>query len=387
MKQPNGTTSEVTQTIDTWSFGCVLSVAATWVVLGFQGVRQYEKLRRLSPANKKGNKTYERFHNGTDVLPEIKKWHNYLRGHLRPSDTATSMVLDVIEHNMLQTETYNRLDLKSLCKRLGKIIKDAKEEVSNLDIHTKTTDDLVLKALLNLEEEAQELSLRPKTTPLGKMSKGGDGSCPPLSEDHDSLPLRKDAAIRSTPLGQTTFRKEILENELHGKSFTGGKDVQPQIGGHQGEMTDSPIDALPMGSANFVRDDSPWNHSVTSDEHHDQTSTPDREKGFNTSLSFAASTSRTGITPPLSYGSKHASSCGMFTSNRHETSSYYSQEGSLSPLTPSDQYGRMEPESPLVPQREQIRCTPCPPIFYLKHTETKCQTYQPQSTAILEMRS
>ncbi|KAF2174412.1 hypothetical protein K469DRAFT_234011 [Zopfia rhizophila CBS 207.26] len=32
------------QTIDIWSFSCVLSVAATWVVLGFHGIWQYTKL-------------------------------------------------------------------------------------------------------------------------------------------------------------------------------------------------------------------------------------------------------------------------------------------------------------------------------------------------------
>jgi hypothetical protein len=230
MMRPNGTTSEVTQSIDTWSFGCVLSVAATWVVLGFQGVRQYETLRRLSPTN---HNTNDRFHDGVNVLPEVTKWHNYLRGHLRQSDTATSLVLDLIEYKMLRTETNDRIGMKALCKRLEKLIRDAKEDITNLETHTKNTDSLVLKALLNLETEAQALSSLPKKTPLRRRSKGAYDSLMPSSSEQESA---KDAAIRSIPLGQTTFRKEILESELQGKSF---------IQGHKGEFTDSPVDTHP----------------------------------------------------------------------------------------------------------------------------------------------
>jgi hypothetical protein len=186
------------------------------VVLGFQGVRQYETLRRLSPANQK---TYDRFHNGFDVLPEVKKWHNYLRGHLRQSDTATSMLLDLIEHKMLQTETDNRIDMRKLCKELKKLIKDAKEEANGLETHTRITDSLVLQALLALEKEAQALSSEPKTNPLLRRSKGADASNKPQIGAQEASSLRKDAAIRSTPLGQTTFRKEILERKVFHASF------------------------------------------------------------------------------------------------------------------------------------------------------------------------
>ncbi|KAF2679078.1 hypothetical protein K458DRAFT_315328, partial [Lentithecium fluviatile CBS 122367] len=35
----------VHQTIDTWSLGCVFSMAATWVILGYSGVCQYQLVR------------------------------------------------------------------------------------------------------------------------------------------------------------------------------------------------------------------------------------------------------------------------------------------------------------------------------------------------------
>jgi hypothetical protein len=304
MKQPNGTTSEVTQTIDTWSFGCVLSVAATWVVLGFQGVRQYATLRKLSSANFKDGKVYDRFHNGTDVLPEVKKWHNYLRGHLRSSDTATASVLELIEHSMLQTETCNRLSMRDLCKRLDKLIKDAKDDIGSLEIHTQNTDALVLQALLKLEKEARELSSRPKTTPLRRWSNGEDGALATKTAQPESRSLLKEAAIRSIPPGQTAFREELLETELEGKSFTGGKHEGPYTGDHKGELTESPVDAHSMDLP-YTRQESPLN-KVSSNGHHDEhiatthPATPTHQGGLNSSQSSSTGNYPAGLTPPLS---------------------------------------------------------------------------------------
>src|SRR5436190_15235802 len=36
----------VSQRVDTWSLGCVFSLAATWVVLGYGGIHQFERLRK-----------------------------------------------------------------------------------------------------------------------------------------------------------------------------------------------------------------------------------------------------------------------------------------------------------------------------------------------------
>src|SRR4051794_17382691 len=114
MKQPDGTLSGVSKSIDAWSFGCVLSVAATWIVLGFQGLRQYERLRQLSPANNTSSHPLDRFHNGIQVLPEVGKWHDYLRGHLRSSDTTTELVLELVETRLLQADPATRYNMKKL---------------------------------------------------------------------------------------------------------------------------------------------------------------------------------------------------------------------------------------------------------------------------------
>jgi hypothetical protein len=338
--------SEVTQSIDTWSFGCVLSVAATWVVLGFQGVRQYETLRRLSSANKNTN---DRFHNGVDVLPEVKKWHNYLRGHLRQSDTATPLVLDLIEHDMLQTETNNRLGMKTLCTRLDKLIKHANEDAANLENHTKTTDALVLKALLTLEEEAQALSSKPKTTPLRRRSKDGDGSDKPNSSEQDAALLPKDAAIRSTPLGQTTFRKEILENELQERAFVDTQHGPSHVPGHGGEFTESPIDSHPEELPQPEHGISHHLRPITGNQHHRR----DKDKRSVTSSNVerhdvswpSNGMPAAGPVQPLSDNPNQALDGASQTPSRDTTLLSYDTSSSASPPVQTDMLFKTPPES------------------------------------------
>ena len=244
MQRPDGTLSGVTQSIDTWSFGCVLSVAATWVVLGFQGIRQYQQLRQLSPTNTRNGVVYDRFHDGIDVLPEIKKWHDYLRGHIRVSDTMTPMVLDLIERSMLQTNTRSRMNFVKLCEKLQGLIRLAKEMIKGLDNFSTETDEVVLKALLKIEEEAQsQKSSEPKTTPIQQQAVLTTDVPRENPRRRASMQIQKDRIYKSKPLGQTACRREILEEELKSRSFM--PEVTHQTGAegsHSGAITVSPVD-------------------------------------------------------------------------------------------------------------------------------------------------
>ncbi|KAK8107550.1 uncharacterized protein PG998_009563, partial [Apiospora kogelbergensis] len=113
--RPRGTTTDYTQKIDIWSLGCVFSVAATWVILGRQGVFVYEKLR-LNAIKKLGDSHSGRqpsasdaFHDGQEVLGAVTAWHNHLRSSVRKSDTITSRILDLIDIEMLKKEPRERL--------------------------------------------------------------------------------------------------------------------------------------------------------------------------------------------------------------------------------------------------------------------------------------
>ncbi|KAI1386093.1 uncharacterized protein F4822DRAFT_305220 [Hypoxylon trugodes] len=154
----------VSQTIDTWSFGCVLSVSATWVVLGYQGVLTYYELRRIAIRKLREKRVYhstigvpvadDAFHNGVHVLPEVLEWHNYLRSVLRRSDTITGRILDLVEECMLQPESARKTNALHIA--MEEQLQEAQYEHDRLmggpglDIVT----DSVKEALLSVEDRA-----------------------------------------------------------------------------------------------------------------------------------------------------------------------------------------------------------------------------------------
>ncbi|KAI2619905.1 hypothetical protein GGR54DRAFT_639670 [Hypoxylon sp. NC1633] len=156
----------VSQTIDTWSFGCVLSVSATWVVVGYQGVLAYHELRRkaikkLRERQERGDETVtvpaanDAFHNGVDVLPEVKQWHNYLRGCLRVSDTITGRILDLVDEYMLLTESDRQLKSMALHVPMKKKLEDAQHHYNKLlhDGVVGPVTESVKDALLSVEDD------------------------------------------------------------------------------------------------------------------------------------------------------------------------------------------------------------------------------------------
>lgn len=246
----SGTRSEVTQSIDTWSFGCVLSVAATWVVLGYQGVLQYQKLREQAPSNRTvEGKPTDRFHDCNQVLPEIKRWHNFLRGHVRTADTATTLVLDLIELHMLQKETQDRYEFKDLCKKLTELIKRAERNCDELPSHARETDGSVKRALLAMEKEAEDRTSDVNATPLQREFRLSEMSLQRKGVDPSyraSMRFKKDEVLNDIPRAQIPYRKELLEQELDDGLVFGQDQGSPAAAGfHKGATTDSPTDTSP----------------------------------------------------------------------------------------------------------------------------------------------
>ena len=125
----------VSQAIDIWSLGCVFSLAATWIILGRRGVRQFQVMRQLAikelqprhPPNTSINTALEppqgdHFHDGHQVLQDVTTWHAYLRTVLRKSDTITSQVLDLVDKQMLLGSAERRITATKLCSKLDLIL-------------------------------------------------------------------------------------------------------------------------------------------------------------------------------------------------------------------------------------------------------------------------
>lgn len=273
MKNPDGTSSGVSQSIDTWSFGCVLSVAATWTVLGFQGIRQYEQLRQLAPANCQNGEIHDRFHDGLDILPEIRKWHDYLRGHLRPSDTTTELVLTLIEDELLQADLTKRPNSEKLCKKLQEIHVLAEKEISRLQGHTKETDAIVLRALSEIEDKAR-IQRGSETKIKSSRQEPIPASASQLNpRQWASMQVHKEEMIKSKPLGQTPYRKEILRQELGVSSRSLSENKEHIVGVHNGAVTCSPTDNADLYELPFSgRSKKPKNPDLQeSDQHKSET--------------------------------------------------------------------------------------------------------------------
>lgn len=128
--------AEAHQTIDVWSLGCVFSVTATWVALGYEGIKQYRRLRsqailkRVDEQKKLQSNTGPKlddgdyFHNGIGVLQEVTDWHKYLRAVLRRSDKSTTNFLDLVDKHMLIGSPEERSKSCDLCKKLDIIRAD-----------------------------------------------------------------------------------------------------------------------------------------------------------------------------------------------------------------------------------------------------------------------
>ncbi|OAL42706.1 hypothetical protein IQ07DRAFT_338740 [Pyrenochaeta sp. DS3sAY3a] len=128
-------------------------MAATWVILGYQGVRQYLLVRRkaleaiLHHIKEDDHKhpllvshglnansiprQLDCFHNGSNVLKEVTSWHALLRASIRKTDPITEAVLALIDTKMLLRDPEKRIKSATLCEELRRIISSAK--VSNRD--------------------------------------------------------------------------------------------------------------------------------------------------------------------------------------------------------------------------------------------------------------
>jgi serine/threonine protein kinase len=196
----------VHQTIDIWSLGCVFSIAATWVVLGYQGILQYAEFRKnaikklkvgqLEPdgseQNDFSNKSKDCFHNRSEVLPEVTSWHKSLRAKLRKTDTVTALVLDLIDHSMLLGDPTKRLSARETCAELRRIYKEAKEAQVKID---EKVPEMIMDALRQLDDSAR-VKVLPKTL--------SEKSAPDLHIANTKSKRFED------PLMKTTHRSEVF---------------------------------------------------------------------------------------------------------------------------------------------------------------------------------
>ncbi|KAJ4379241.1 hypothetical protein N0V86_005286 [Didymella sp. IMI 355093] len=203
--------TNVDQTIDVWSLACVFSMAATWVVLGFQGVCQYQLVREKAlegllgtikddshpllqflqvPAHAKPCKV-DCFHNGTEILPEVAGWHSLLKSSSRRTDPITAALVDLIGNRMLVKDPVERITSRDLCTELRKLVASAKRTM------TKVHADETLEA--RTQRQHMEILL-----------KGIDkDAAPEATEEQQPMRALAPAFVSGLPVNRSALKAHI----------------------------------------------------------------------------------------------------------------------------------------------------------------------------------
>ena len=172
----------VTQLFDIWSMGCILSEAATWVILGHRGVELFRLVRKseksqqtasgielnfddqcsvstdrsdTNTSDKTDNEEIrgpEHFHDGTKISDAVREWHTYLRHSLRTSDPVTNKILELVENHMLQGSPKHRADAVTLANLIKSIISTAKNASKSTPIPTGYKPPSYFKKAIRLEQ-------------------------------------------------------------------------------------------------------------------------------------------------------------------------------------------------------------------------------------------
>lgn len=237
-----GTITPVSQTIDTWSFGCVLSITATWVVLGVQGILQYRQVRIDAINNihiHQRPSSQDCFHNGNSVLPEVKQWHQLLRASMRKCDTITDKILDLIDDKMLLADPLGRIRISDLCQELAGLLEQAQRASNRPEISQDIMQTLLkfdMKAPSS-ESEANEATARQKSMDALVVEDSHErlrGKLIVPSEHIRGKSIRFSKEVQSVKQGKFAHRTSALASalKLAPASISKGKDRDNSITDH-----------------------------------------------------------------------------------------------------------------------------------------------------------
>ncbi|SPO07392.1 uncharacterized protein DNG_10086 [Cephalotrichum gorgonifer] len=166
---------KIHQNSDVWSLGAVLSIAVTYVVLGTQGVLKYDRVRRYGTeraAKAAGmNKRGDGFHDGLNVLDEVRDWHQFLRSSTRRHDNFTPAILDLIDKHML-VDSRERYDSAATAHHLEKILQETTSGVGSGNFCVPPSIQTMLRDIENDAESFREQSLTSSATGMQTIHAG-----------------------------------------------------------------------------------------------------------------------------------------------------------------------------------------------------------------------
>lgn len=196
-------------------------------MLGPDGIRQFRAFRDAAVqramnrqnAHQNGASNHliltrgDYFHNGYDVLEDIRDWHRFLKRFLREGDTLTSQVLDLVDSGMLKGDPNTRTQAMDLRNKLQYLLESYRSKPR------APLPGTIMQALLRMDEEAPQ---RPEPSQI-------------LQEEPPDQPRRRRPS-QLEPLKKTTHRSEFLRSEMHEQ----GVALEPNADGvHLGAINES----------------------------------------------------------------------------------------------------------------------------------------------------
>jgi hypothetical protein len=121
------------------------------MLLGYHGVQDFEACRKRA-STMTGDNKLGAFHDGKQVLPEVKIWHERLRSLVRSDNPTTSKILDLIEDHLLQGDPTLRYDTTKLYEYLEEVLQD-------VDVNKQHADERV-----DIEATADKLEMNVAAT-------------------------------------------------------------------------------------------------------------------------------------------------------------------------------------------------------------------------------
>ncbi|KAK5064908.1 hypothetical protein LTR84_000742 [Exophiala bonariae] len=113
---------------DIWSLACIFSEATSWVTDGPQAVEEYRNQRKQALSQVPGFKDGDCFHDGSDVLPEVKAWHAHLAMLRRAGDYVTPNIWHTLLQQCLEVDE-QRLRAFQLCNKTIELLGQQRNRV------------------------------------------------------------------------------------------------------------------------------------------------------------------------------------------------------------------------------------------------------------------
>ncbi|KAK3331440.1 hypothetical protein B0H66DRAFT_467908, partial [Apodospora peruviana] len=135
-RQGNQTYAQIPTAADIFSMGCVISDAASWVVLGFAGREEYRNLRIKYGSecpNLEDEGHFDCFHDAVDRSGAVDEMHDRIIKKCHPEDTVTPQLLELVKTHMLLWDWKQRLSAKAIYERFVKIVADRNQDTPKLD--------------------------------------------------------------------------------------------------------------------------------------------------------------------------------------------------------------------------------------------------------------